>query len=300
MHVTVVMPTYNGERYVAEAIASVLAQTHTALDLVVVDDGSTDSTREVVRSVADSRTRLIEQENGGVAAARNRGLCEASGDVVAFLDQDDVWLPEKLAKQLPLLTEGVGVVGSRMTYLGPNGPTGATAGEESDQERIAAAKLMPFPPSSMIAQVNALETAGGFDAELVRTVGPVDDLDLLSRVARTHRIVTAPESLGFYRIHADAGSFARFYDMQLGTRFLQARIEARAQGRALTWEEWSSQVADGRSVRRLERAKYLYRAAGFRLVSGQRVRGGGTLAVAAALAPGYVVPRLARQFGLFG
>lgn len=97
--VSVVIPAYNCAGFIREAIESVLAQDYGNRELVVVDDGSTDATSEVVRSFG-SAVRLIGQSNRGPAAARNRGLAEARGDYVAFLDGDDVWLPGKLAEQM--------------------------------------------------------------------------------------------------------------------------------------------------------------------------------------------------------
>jgi glycosyltransferase involved in cell wall biosynthesis len=97
---SVIIPVYNGAEFVGSAIRSVLEQTERDLDLIVVDDGSTDDTREVVRRFDDPRLRLIEQSNAGPSAARNRGIAEARGEWVGFLDADDSWMPEKLAKHL--------------------------------------------------------------------------------------------------------------------------------------------------------------------------------------------------------
>jgi glycosyltransferase involved in cell wall biosynthesis len=97
--ISVIVPVFNCERFVAEALQSVLAQDYPNLELVVVDDGSTDATPDVVRSV-HPKVRLVCQRNLGPAAARNRGIRESHGEYLAFLDGDDVWLPGKLAAQM--------------------------------------------------------------------------------------------------------------------------------------------------------------------------------------------------------
>ncbi len=101
--VSVVVTCYNSARFVREALLSAVAQTRPPLEIVVVDDGSTDDTEAAVRSVEDSRIRYVRQENGGVSAARNRGLEEVRGDFVAFLDGDDRWRPQLLAIEAAVL-----------------------------------------------------------------------------------------------------------------------------------------------------------------------------------------------------
>jgi glycosyltransferase involved in cell wall biosynthesis len=97
--VSVIIPTYNRAEYVTQAIESVLAQTYTDYEIIVVDDGSTDNTKDVLSPYID-RIRYIYQKNAGASAARNQGIKAAKGDWVAFLDSDDEWLPEKLAVQI--------------------------------------------------------------------------------------------------------------------------------------------------------------------------------------------------------
>lgn len=103
--VSIITPCYNGERFVAQTIRSVLAQTYENWELLVVDDGSGDSSAEIIRGFAesDSRIRLIQQENAGSAAARNAGIRAAQGRYLALLDADDLWEPEFLARQLEFM-----------------------------------------------------------------------------------------------------------------------------------------------------------------------------------------------------
>lgn len=104
--ISVIIPTYNREKTIERAITSVLKQTYGDLELIVVDDCSTDDTKKVVESIGDDRVRYIRLEkNSGACVARNRGICEARGEYVAFQDSDDEWLPEKLEIQLKALTE---------------------------------------------------------------------------------------------------------------------------------------------------------------------------------------------------
>jgi glycosyltransferase involved in cell wall biosynthesis len=102
--VSTIIPTYNRASLVSEAIDSVLAQTYPQIEVIVIDDGSTDGTLEVLKRYGN-RIQVISQPNAGPAAARNRGIDAAQGEMVAFLDSDDLWLPEKLARQVKLLQQ---------------------------------------------------------------------------------------------------------------------------------------------------------------------------------------------------
>jgi glycosyltransferase involved in cell wall biosynthesis len=101
--VSVVIPVYNGEQYLAEAIDSAFAQEYRPLEIVVVDDGSTDGSADIARSYAD--VRYIHRPNGGPAAARNSGIAASAGEFIAFLDHDDVWAPNKLSIEVELLVK---------------------------------------------------------------------------------------------------------------------------------------------------------------------------------------------------
>ena len=120
--VSVIIPTYNSGRYIKEAIDSVLAQTYTNYEIIVVDDGSTDNTSQIVQAYGD-RVHYFYQENQGVAVSRNRGLRESQGEYIAFLDHDDVFFPDKLSEQICCLEQHpeAGIVHSgwqRINYCG--------------------------------------------------------------------------------------------------------------------------------------------------------------------------------------
>ena len=96
---SVIIPLYNKEQYIKDTIYSVINQTFTNFEIIIIDDGSTDRSLEVVKSIDDLRVILINQTNGGVSKARNRGIREAKGEFIAFLDADDIWASNKLEKQ---------------------------------------------------------------------------------------------------------------------------------------------------------------------------------------------------------
>jgi glycosyltransferase involved in cell wall biosynthesis len=100
--ISVIIPVYNGERYLAAAVESVIRQSHAPLEILIIDDGSTDGTGQLVHGFAGP-IRYVYQENQGPAAARNLGVTLARGELIAFLDADDLWLPEKLERQAALL-----------------------------------------------------------------------------------------------------------------------------------------------------------------------------------------------------
>lgn len=101
--ISVIIPVYNGAAFLAEALASVRDQAYTPLEIIVIDDGSTDQTAQIVQMLGDD-IRYLYQQNQGPAAARNAGLAVAQGELIAFLDADDLWPADKLAQQLPWLT----------------------------------------------------------------------------------------------------------------------------------------------------------------------------------------------------
>ena len=171
--VSAVIPAYNYARYLPDAIGSVLAQTHRELECILVDDGSTDDTRAVVEAVRDERIRYVHKVNGGLSSARNAGIRAARHRFVGFLDADDRWLPDFLARALEAFDRGDGKLGAvasasyRIDEHGARvGSARFTFGESCDLEfRDFCLRNRPLS-SSILIRREALEETGEFDAGL--------------------------------------------------------------------------------------------------------------------------------------
>ena len=292
--VSVVIPCYNGAAYVRAAVVSAVQQTYSRLEVIVVDDGSTDDTPRTLEQLREHGVLLLKQANGGVASARNAGIAAASGDLIALLDQDDEWYPHKISQQVPLLSSDVAAVGSLMHYVGSTGKVIGVSGELADHRRqdIIAGHFMPFAPSSVLFRRADIVALGGFNEQLARWA-PVDDADAISRLATLGNVVTVMEPLGRYRLHAEAGSAKQFFTIQKGAAYLTA---ARANPN-LTIADFERSYAVGRGERVRQLGRYLYRDAGVRLASGMYVSGVLRLIVSIVLGPRYALGRLARQRG---
>jgi len=156
--VSCIIPVYNGERFLGAAVDSILAQTRQPVEIIIVDDGSTDGTPEVIARYGD-RVRSIRQENAGPAAARNAGIALATGAVIGFLDADDLWLPHKLALQMGELTrspETMLCLAGMMNFRESAAPGGP----------VAEAPGGPFSPCTMLVRAPVFRQIGGFDARL--------------------------------------------------------------------------------------------------------------------------------------
>jgi glycosyltransferase involved in cell wall biosynthesis len=203
--VSVVIAAFNAERFLAEAISSVLNQTHRELEVIVVDDGSTDSTASVVERSLDPRVRLLRQPNKGVSMARNAGIEAARGEYVAFLDADDVWLPSKVERQLSVFRQhpAMGLVCGGYQIV-----------DESLQElltvtprprHLRSLRMLYLEGDGVglsftgVVPVRILREVGGFD-ELLSTGA---DVDLACRIARSHPITAVRETVALYRTHFD-------------------------------------------------------------------------------------------------
>jgi glycosyltransferase involved in cell wall biosynthesis len=200
--VSVVMPAFNAAATIVQSIASVLAQTHRAIELIVVDDGSTDGTVGIVEDVGavdGVSVRLLHQRHEGPYPARNRALRAASGQFIAFLDADDTWRPDCLASLLAaLLRDDADIAYCGWQNVGPAAPGTEPfvppAYEEGD---LVAAGLRgcPWPIHAALTRRSALEAVGGFSERMFSAM----DYDLWIRLfAHTRRLVRVPEVMAYY------------------------------------------------------------------------------------------------------
>lgn len=211
-HVTVIVPNYNGAQFLSDAIESVLAQTYRHIALIVVDDGSTDGSRDIVAQYVaqDARVRMVAHEqNRGVSAARNSGLAHATTPYVAFLDSDDTMAPTRLEKQVVHLRQHPesAAVGSWLSYSDAHGGiVGVKRYQSRWCGRDARALYTPLVSQSAVTvRRNVFRTVGTYDEALCGG----EDYDLwLRMLSHGLCIDNIQEPLTTYRTHAAQGSMA--------------------------------------------------------------------------------------------
>ncbi len=229
--VSVILPTFNRAAILPEAVASVQAQTFPDFELLIVDDGSTDDTSAVVtgRFGSDPRVRLLRTANAGPAAARNRGLQEARGDLIAFQDSDDLWLPEKLALQVSQADEHPEAELFFCDAYDRGGPGGGRTRFEGKRYRgdtslrgIVAADFPVCTPAALVRRA-ALAAVGPFDPSLACT----EDWDLWIRLLERFPAVRLDRPLVILRAQPDSLSRTRVLEKWRAMLDLFTRHEER-------------------------------------------------------------------------
>ena len=194
--ISVIIPTFNRAALLSRAIDSVLMQTHRNNEIIVIDDGSTDHTASVVAEYG-SAVRYFHQNNAGASASRNRGIREAGGTLIAFLDSDDTWHPEKLSRQAALFsTAAIGAAhcAIRVEHTERGGTKGLYyPGDALDIHDVLALRI-PWPTAMMVRRDVLLEV-GGFDETLVAS----EDWELCIRIANKYILAGIPEVLAEYQ-----------------------------------------------------------------------------------------------------
>ncbi|MBE9012065.1 glycosyltransferase [Pseudanabaenaceae cyanobacterium LEGE 13415] len=218
MKVSVVIPAYNAAHLLSDAIDSVLAQSFTDWELWIVDDGSTDHTQEVVNAYDDDRIKLISQSNRGVSSARNHGAIRSQGELIAFLDADDRWLPEKLSVHVEFMDSHpeVQVSFARVEFLTVEGvPTNKFT--NCPLTNLSAADFFYLNPtvttSNVVIRRELFEKLQGFD----HTINYSEDIELLFRSMQNYGalIEGIDRVLVRYRVH-NTGLSSTLYRMEEG------------------------------------------------------------------------------------
>lgn len=206
--ISVVIPLYNKEKQIANTLSTVLSQSYQDFEIIIVDDGSTDGSVEEVHKIKNARIRLIHQANAGVSAARNRGIEEARGEYVAFLDADDEWKPEYLATQYFLTRKypQCDVFACNYEFRNAEGnvrptivrklPFGGEDGVLSNYFEVASHSHPPLWTSAVMVRKSAIQAVGGFP------VGVKSGEDLLTwaRLAVQNFIAFTKKSMSIYNL----------------------------------------------------------------------------------------------------
>ncbi|CAD0226082.1 glycosyltransferase [Planktothrix agardhii 1806] len=198
--ISVIIPVYNGEKTIRETVISVLNQTFSDFELIIINDGSTDSTLDVVSTIYDSRLKVFSYPNGNLSASRNRGISHANGEYIAFIDADDLWTPDKLEAQYKALQDHPETA---VAYSWTN-----CIDESSQFLRCGSHKTVNGDAYPNLLVVNilesgsnplicrkALEKVGEFDSSLT----PAEDWDMWLRLAKHYPFITVPKPQILYR-----------------------------------------------------------------------------------------------------
>lgn len=199
--VSVVMPVYNGERYVKNAIDSILSQSFRELELIIINDGSTDSTTSLLKEVSDPRVRLFQQPNCGLAASLNKGIALARGVYIARQDHDDISLRDRISKQVSFMQSNPDCVllGTAAEIWIDDTPSGRFHDHPTDNETLQFDLLFnnPFVHSSIMMRKEVVMRIGGYCTDGTRQ--PPEDYELWSRMARQGQVSNLRDRLVVYR-----------------------------------------------------------------------------------------------------
>ena len=207
MLVSIILPVYNAELFLEVALESVLSQSHEDFELIAIDDGSTDSSLQILKrlSVNNKRVRVFSQNNQGLVNTLNRGICLANGDLVARMDADDICDPKRLECQVRFMSENPDVVcvGSQIQLIDPVGRDLMQMRMPLNHEDIDEANCSCVTgivhPTSLI-RLSALELVGGYSGAYTHA----EDIDLWLRLAEIGRLANSPMSLLRYRQHLNS------------------------------------------------------------------------------------------------
>jgi len=297
------MPVYNSMKFLAEAIDSILIQTLEDLELIVVDNGSTDGSREYAEGLSDHRTRVIVETARGAGWATNAGIAASRSELLAIMDSDDIAHPERLRQQVEFMDANpeVVLIGTRFAFR-VGSETVPAPPQPSEHSEIRRALMQGRPVicnPSLMARSRAAKAVGG-----IHFPGLGADLDFFLRMSEVGKVSNLPAQLLYYRLHDESASVVGFMQVNKIHAFSVACAQARERAaKEPTAEEFDRQWAQRSVFARLSeradcKALHLYRKAIRMRVQRQRVRSTVTMACAAVLNPTRTLWHLRRRFGL--
>lgn len=306
MKISVVMPAYNSEKFIAEAIESILQQTYTDFEFIIVNDGSTDSTLDIINQYAkaDNRIRVITKPNSGVGNTLNRGIEESNHDWIAIMHADDIALPERLEEQVKAvqLNQNVVAWGSYAYHINSTGKimsvsaAGPTTEEEFQQLRQDGNVVIVLHPTAFLHKETVLK-AGCYNSNFDGS----EELELFDRMAQYGPIVAISKPLLLYRIHSSSISMNRFFLMRKFTRYVRARQRARLKNEPIgDFKEFIEGYNNASWHIRIRRqsddlSQFYYRRSGLNFGEGNHLKAVFFFIISSLLNPRYAISRVRQQ-----
>jgi glycosyltransferase involved in cell wall biosynthesis len=215
--ISVILPVYNGEKYLAGAINSILSQTYRDFELIIINDCSSDRTSEILSTFTDDRIRIINNlSNLKLSRSLNKGIEMAQGQFIARMDADDISLPERFEKQVAFMERHpeIGVVGCWVKRIDENGNITGNVFRETRPEAIKWELFFgtPLPHPTVMMRTSAIKSVGGFSNDILAAV----DYECWTRLAKTTRLANLAEFLLLYRMHTENMS-SKYHADQLST-----------------------------------------------------------------------------------
>ncbi|MGA7831606.1 MAG: glycosyltransferase [Terracidiphilus sp.] len=310
MQVSVVLPAYNSHKFIGRAIESVLAQTYRNFELIVIDDGSTDNTLQIIKKYAeqDARIKVYMQRNSGMAATLNRGIHLAANEWIFRMDNDDLMRPNRLERQLAFIGEHpeLAVASSLVRHIDAKDQViGKDKSQlttyESVDQLVAANELIGFNHPAVALRKSAVCDVGGYRQEF----WPAEDIDLWNRlVEKGYKILVQPEYLLDYRMHGSSASISRARLTRTKVRWLKDSMLRRRQGKpeqdldSFLQSQRTAPLFTRMNRERKDLAKIFYKAAVLHYAERQYVRLFIKLFVAVLLQPGLVLNQVISKFAI--
>ncbi len=298
--VTVLMTVFNGMPYLEQAVESILCQTLSDFEFIIVDDGSTDGTPAYLRTLKDPRVSVIRQDNGGTAAAANHGLKSVTTRYVARMDADDIALPTRLAKQLAFLQQhpNVGILGSQIVPVGDAG-SGNSLSLPCTHEKLFPAMMKGkhgLAHSSVMIDADRLKSIGGY-----WSLRLIDDWDMMLRMGEISHLANLDEVLLHYRVHSGSLNGTSMMRMHRSIAYAIDRAERRQSNRQpISYESFVQELDSAPLFRRLSERLHIFALAQYRLAvadqcGGKKIAGAVRLGFAALCSPQRTVERIMRM-----